>query len=75
MDDAQQVAFSERFGPLEHTVSASSTGGTAFARQSNINIKSDDIIAESDRRMDYQRGNYLWHADAPARRRRRSARF
>jgi alpha-ketoglutarate-dependent 2,4-dichlorophenoxyacetate dioxygenase len=64
MDDAQQVAFSERFGPLERTVSASPTGGTAFARQSNIDIKSGDIIAKNDRRMDYQRGNYLWHADS-----------
>ncbi len=51
MDDAQQVAFSERFGPLERTVSASPTGGTAFARQSNIDIKSGDIIAKND--IDY----------------------
>jgi alpha-ketoglutarate-dependent 2,4-dichlorophenoxyacetate dioxygenase len=65
MDDDQQIAFSERFGPLERTISASPTGGTPFARQSNIDIKSGDIIAaKSDRRMDYQRGNYLWHADS-----------
>jgi alpha-ketoglutarate-dependent 2,4-dichlorophenoxyacetate dioxygenase len=64
MDDDQQIAFSERFGPLERTVSASPTAGTAFARQSNIDIKSGGIIGKSDRRMDYQRGNYLWHADS-----------
>lgn len=64
MDDGQQIAFSERFGPLERTISASPTAGTAFARQSNIDIKSGDIIAKRDRRMDYQRGNYLWHADS-----------
>ncbi len=64
MTDDQQVAFSERFGPLEKTISASPTGGTFFARQSNIDIKSGDIIAKGDRRMDYQRGNYLWHADS-----------
>lgn len=65
MDDDRQIAFSERFGPLERTISASPTGGTAFARQSNIDIKTGDIIvARTDRRMDYQRGNYLWHADS-----------
>lgn len=64
MDDDQQIAFSERFGPLERTISASPTGGTAFARQSNIDIESGGIIAKNDRRMDYQRGNYLWHADS-----------
>jgi alpha-ketoglutarate-dependent 2,4-dichlorophenoxyacetate dioxygenase len=64
MDDDQQIAFSERFGPLERTISASPTGGTAFARQSNIDIKTGEIIVQKDRRMEYQRGNYLWHADS-----------
>lgn len=64
MDDDQQIVFSERFGPLERTISASPTGGTAFARQSNIDIRSGGIIDKNDRRMDYQRGNYLWHADS-----------
>lgn len=64
MTDDEQIAFSERFGPLERTISASPTGGTPFARQSNIDIKSGGIIDKSDRRMDYQRGNYLWHADS-----------
>lgn len=64
MTDDEQIAFSERFGPLERTISASPTGGTPFARQSNIDIKSGGIIAKNDRRMDYQRGNYLWHADS-----------
>ena len=64
MNDDQQITFSEWFGPLERTISASPTGGTAFARQSNIDIGSGDIIARNDRRMDYQRGNYLWHADS-----------
>ncbi len=64
LNDDQQIAFSERFGPLERTISASPTGGTPFARQSNIDLKSGGIIAGNDRRMDYQRANYLWHADS-----------
>lgn len=64
MTDDEQIAFSERFGPLERTISASPTGGTPFARQSNIDIQSGGIIDKTDRRMEYQRGNYLWHADS-----------
>jgi alpha-ketoglutarate-dependent 2,4-dichlorophenoxyacetate dioxygenase len=64
MNDEQQIAFSERFGPLERTISASPTGGTPFARQSNIDGKTGEILEKADRRMDYQRGNYLWHADS-----------
>lgn len=64
LTDEEQIAFSERFGPLERTISASPTGGTPFARQSNIDIQSGGIIDKQDRRMEYQRGNYLWHADS-----------
>lgn len=64
MDDDQQISFSEHFGLLERTISASPTAGTAFARQSNIDLNSGEIIEKADRRMDYQRGNYLWHADS-----------
>ena len=64
LNDAQQITFSERFGPLERTISASPTGGTPFARQSNIDGKTGEILEKADRRMDYQRGNYLWHADS-----------
>jgi len=38
--------------------------GTFFARQSNLDIATGTVIAPSDRRMDYQRGNYKWHADS-----------
>ncbi|MEM9681877.1 MAG: TauD/TfdA family dioxygenase, partial [Pseudomonadota bacterium] len=64
MDDAQQVAFSEWFGPLERTGGVNPAAGTPFARQSNIDIKTGKVIAKDDRRMFYQKANMLWHADS-----------
>jgi alpha-ketoglutarate-dependent 2,4-dichlorophenoxyacetate dioxygenase len=64
IDDAQQVAFSRLFGPLETTVSANPAGGTAFARQSNLDIDSGAVIPPDDRRMVYQKANYFWHTDS-----------
>jgi len=64
MDDDQQIAFSERFGPLERTIASNPAAGTAFARQSNIDIKSGETIPPDDRRMLYQKANMLWHADS-----------
>jgi alpha-ketoglutarate-dependent 2,4-dichlorophenoxyacetate dioxygenase len=64
MNDDQQVAFSERFGPLERTAGVNPAAGTPFARQSNIDIKSGTVIPKDDRRMFYQKANMLWHADS-----------
>ena len=64
LDDARQVAFSERFGPLEKTISANAAGGTHFARQSNLDIATGAVIPPEDRRMVYQKGNQLWHTDS-----------
>lgn len=64
MDDARQIAWSERFGPLERTVPSNPAAGSAFARQSNIDIKTGDTIPVNDRRMLYQKANMLWHADS-----------
>lgn len=64
MDDAQQIAFSERFGPLERTVPSNPAAGSVFARQSNIDIKTGEAIPVDDRRMLYQKANMLWHADS-----------
>jgi len=62
LDDAQQIAFSERFGPLERTAGVNPAAGTPFARQSNLDIKTGDVIPKDDRRMFYQKANMLWHA-------------
>jgi len=64
MDDAQQIAFSERFGILEGTRALNPGSGTAFARQSNLDIKTGEAIPADDRRMFYQKANMLWHADS-----------
>ena len=64
MDDEQQITFSGWWGPLEATKGVNPASGTFFARQSNLDIATSTIIPPSDRRMDYQRGNYQWHADS-----------
>ncbi len=64
MDDAQQIAFSEIFGPLETTRGANPAKGTFFARQSNIDIETGATIAADDRRMHYQKANMHWHSDS-----------
>ena len=64
MNDAQQIDFSRLWGPLEPTKGVNPASGTFFARQSNLDIATGTIISPSDRRMDYQRGNYQWHTDS-----------
>nr|MCS5607610.1 TauD/TfdA family dioxygenase [Alphaproteobacteria bacterium] len=62
--DEQQIAFSKRFGPLEGTRGVNPGAGTPFARQSNLDIETGEVIPENDRRMFYQKANMLWHADS-----------
>ena len=64
LDDETQIAFSRRFGPLEVTRSLNPAAGTPFARQSNLDIKTGDVIPPDDRRMIYQLANMLWHSDS-----------
>lgn len=64
MNDEQQIRFSQWWGPLEATKGVNPASGTFFARQSNLDIATSTIIPPADRRMDYQRGNYQWHADS-----------
>src|SRR4030095_6484304 len=64
LDDDTQIAFSRGFGPLEVTLSVNPAAGTPFARQSNLDIKTGEVIPPEDRRMIYQRANMLWHSDS-----------
>ncbi|MFT5392640.1 MAG: alpha-ketoglutarate-dependent 2,4-dichlorophenoxyacetate dioxygenase [Gammaproteobacteria bacterium] len=64
LTDAQQISFSNRWGPMEPTKGVNPASGTPFARQSNLDINTGDVIPATDRRMDYQKGNYQWHADS-----------
>ena len=63
LDDDRQVAFTLRFGALEVTRSMNPAAGTPFARQSNLDIKTGEVIPPDDRRMIYQLANMLWHSD------------
>jgi alpha-ketoglutarate-dependent 2,4-dichlorophenoxyacetate dioxygenase len=64
LDDDTQVAFSRRFGDLEVSRSMNPAAGTPFARQSNLDIKTGEVIQSEDRRMIYQLANMLWHSDS-----------
>jgi alpha-ketoglutarate-dependent 2,4-dichlorophenoxyacetate dioxygenase len=64
LTDETQVEFSQRFGPLEVTRSMNPAAGTPFARQSNLDIKTGEVIPPEDRRMIYQLANMLWHTDS-----------
>jgi len=64
LDDESQIAFSRRFGSLEVTRSMNPAAGTPIARQSNLDIKTGDVIPAEDRRMVYQLANMLWHSDS-----------
>ena len=64
LDDEAQIAFSLRFGPLEVTRSMNPAAGTPFARQSNLDIRTGEVIPSDDRRMIYQLANMLWHSDS-----------
>lgn len=64
LDDDAQVAFSRNFGPLEVTLSANPAAGTPFARQSNLDMRTGEVIPPDDRRMVYQQANMLWHSDS-----------
>jgi alpha-ketoglutarate-dependent 2,4-dichlorophenoxyacetate dioxygenase len=64
LDDDAQVVFSRRFGSLEITRSINPAAGTSFARQSNLDIKTGEVIPPDDRRMIYQLANMLWHSDS-----------
>jgi alpha-ketoglutarate-dependent 2,4-dichlorophenoxyacetate dioxygenase len=64
LDDDAQIAFSRRFGELEITRSMNPAAGTPFARQSNLDIRTGEIIPPDDRRMVYQLANMLWHSDS-----------
>src|SRR3989442_12653154 len=64
LDDEQQIAFSRRFGNLEVTRSINPAAGTPFARQSNLDITTGEVIPPDDRRMIYQLANMFWHSDS-----------
>ena len=68
IDDAQQYAFSQHFGPME-----TATGDIAQADQRRLSMDINDIsnldkdgnvLARDDRRRLFNLGNQLWHSDS-----------
>lgn len=62
--DDQQVAFSERFGPLERMLIGSQGGGTPLAFLTNVDRETDRIIPPDDKRMIRNLCNMMWHTDS-----------
>jgi len=64
LDDDDQVAFSHRFGELQVTPKVNPGVGSYFARQSNLDMATNEVIPAEDRRMLHQKANFLWHSDS-----------
>jgi alpha-ketoglutarate-dependent 2,4-dichlorophenoxyacetate dioxygenase len=64
VDDDGQIAFSKRFGEMQITPKVNPGVGSYFARQSNLDIKTNEVIPADDRRMLHQKANFLWHTDS-----------
>lgn len=62
--DDQQIAFSERFGPLERMLIGSQGAGTPIAILSNVDPATDGIIPVDDKRMIRNLCNEMWHTDS-----------
>ncbi len=62
--DDQQIAFSERFGPLERMLIGSQGGGTPIAFLANVDQNTGEIMPPDDKRMVRNLGNMMWHSDS-----------
>ena len=62
--DAQQVTFSEHFGPLERMLIGSQGGGTPLAWLTNVDRETGRIIPPDDKRMIRNLCNMMWHSDS-----------
>lgn len=66
LTDGQQIAFSERFGPLEVTIRSINTQARTLPEIANLaNVDAEDqIIPRGDRRNLFNAGNQMWHTDS-----------
>jgi alpha-ketoglutarate-dependent 2,4-dichlorophenoxyacetate dioxygenase len=63
IDDAQQMAFSAHFGPLEVSRSVSVGAGTHLVIQTNMG-PDGEIVAPTARQMLHGQANRFWHTDS-----------
>jgi alpha-ketoglutarate-dependent 2,4-dichlorophenoxyacetate dioxygenase len=66
LDDREQIAFSERFGPLETTIrSITRQAGTPPVISNLTNVDAEErLIPRGDKRSLYHAGNRMWHSDS-----------
>src|SRR5687768_8956557 len=66
LDDASQIAFSRRFGPLETTIRSINSQARTRPEIANLaNVDADDqLIPAGDQRNVYNAGNQMWHTDS-----------
>jgi alpha-ketoglutarate-dependent 2,4-dichlorophenoxyacetate dioxygenase len=67
LDDAQQIDFSRRFGPLEQATGDIQQVGRRLGMEINdiSNLDRDSqVLARDDRRRLFSLGNMLWHSDS-----------
>jgi len=66
LDDAAQIAFSQRFGPLEVTIRTIASQARTLPEISNIaNVDAEDrLIPAGDKRNLFNAGNQMWHTDS-----------
>jgi alpha-ketoglutarate-dependent 2,4-dichlorophenoxyacetate dioxygenase len=69
LDDAQQLAFTQSLGPIEHAIGTSLRAPdeyrlpTTFADVSNLD-RDNQVFRRDDRRRLFAIGNRLWHSDS-----------
>ena len=66
LTDAEQIAFSERFGPLEITIRTIAKQARDLPEISNLsNVDAEDqVLARGDKRNLFNAGNQMWHTDS-----------
>ncbi len=63
LDDAAQIAFSERLGPLEQTLAGAVGAGSPIVRVSNV-LPDGSIKDPNSQLALFTRANFLWHTDS-----------
>ncbi|MDH3704080.1 MAG: TauD/TfdA family dioxygenase [Alphaproteobacteria bacterium] len=64
ISDTQQIAFSQRLGPLERMLKGSMGDGTPIANLSNVDPETGAVMAPKDKRVVRNSANMLWHTDS-----------
>lgn len=66
LSDAEQMAFSARFGPLERTIDSIAHNRTVAPEIADLsNVDPDGaLIPRGDQRMAYHSANQMWHTDS-----------